>query len=313
MKPLKASDIYGTWGTLLLPIAEDESILYESLQEQLKTLIASGVNGIYSNGTAGEFYNQTEAEFDVISGMLADACNETGMAFQIGCSCASPKQTLERIKRIRSLKPGAIQVILPDWSPLSPDEVLVFLEGVCNAAAGIGVVLYNPPHAKRVLVPHDYAAIIRKGIPLVGCKTAGGDEDWYAQMRAIPGLSLFVPGHRLASGIRSGAHGAYSNIACLHPVIAQHWYNDMCTDMEKALQLEERIGVFFKLHIFPLIMERRYPGQAIDKMLAWITGWGKTPLRLRWPYRGVTEAEALLVRERCRALLPEFFETGFNA
>ena len=313
MEPLKASDIYGTWGTLLLPIAEDDSIRYESLQEQLKTLIASGVNGIYSNGTAGEFYNQTEAEFDQISGMLAEACNKAGMPFQIGCNCTNPKQTLKRIKRIRSLKPGAIQVILPDWSPLSPDEVLVFLDGVCNAAEGIGVVLYNPPHAKRVLAPEEYAGIITKGIPLVGCKTAGGDEDWYAQMRAIPGLSLFVPGHRLASGIQSGAHGAYSNIACLHPVTAQHWYNDMRTNMEKALQFEERIGAFFKQYIFPLIMERHYPGQAIDKMLAWLTGWGSVPLRLRWPYRGVTEQEALMVRERCRALLPEFFETGVRS
>lgn len=312
MEPLKANEIYGTWGTLLLPIGEDDAILFDRLRHQVSTLIASGVNGIYSNGTAGEFYNQTEAEFDLVSGMMAEVCNAADMPFQIGCNCTNPKQALERIKRIRSLKPGAIQVILPDWYPLSPDEVLLFLDGVCNAAAGIGVVLYNPPHAKRVLVPEAYAAIISKGIPLVGCKTAGGDEDWYAQMRAIPGLSLFVPGHRLASGMQSGAHGAYSNIACLHPVTAQRWYNDMRTNMQKALQFEERIGVFFKQYIFPLISVQHYSGQGIDKLLAWITGWGNVPLRLRWPYKGVTEQEALLVRERCRALLPEFFETGIK-
>ncbi len=33
------------------------------------------VNGIYSNGTAAEFYNQTEGEFDKISQLLVDKCN----------------------------------------------------------------------------------------------------------------------------------------------------------------------------------------------------------------------------------------------
>lgn len=312
MEPLKAKEIYGTWGTLLLPIQEDESIQYEALSQQLNTLIGTGVNGIYSNGTAGEFYNQTEEEFDTISGMLADACNAAGMPFQIGCSNTNPKCTLERVKRVRSLKPGAIQVILPDWCPPSPDELLLFLDGICNAAEGIGIVLYNPPHAKRVLAPGDYAAIMRRGIPLVGCKTAGGDESWYAQMSAIPELSLFVPGHRLATGVRSGAHGAYSNVACLHPVVAQRWYQDMMTDMEKALQFEARIGAFFNQYIVPLMTGQGYSGQAMDKMMAWVTGWGSATLRLRWPYRGVTEQEALLVRKGCRTLLPEFFEAGIN-
>jgi 4-hydroxy-tetrahydrodipicolinate synthase len=44
------------------------------------------VSGIYSNGTAGEFYNQTEDEFDQISFLLAEKCNKVQMPFQIGCS-----------------------------------------------------------------------------------------------------------------------------------------------------------------------------------------------------------------------------------
>ncbi|MBZ4190908.1 dihydrodipicolinate synthase family protein [Niabella beijingensis] len=309
MQPLKANEIVGTWGTLLLPIGNDDSIDQELLSSEIQTLIAAKVNGIYSNGTAGEFYNQTEEEFELISQLLADACNAAEMPFQIGCSHTGPKQTLERIKRIRPLKPGAIQVILSDWFPPSRREILKFLEGVCNAAEDIGIVLYNPPHAKVILSPSDYAAILKEGIPLVGCKTAGGDAQWYTAMSALQDFSVFIPGHHLATGIRQGAHGSYSNVACLHPAIARSWYEDMKTDMEKALLFEVRIRQFMEKHIVPLIKEEKYSNQAVDKLLAWITGWAAMPLRLRWPYSSVTEEEALRVRDHCRDLLPEFFET----
>jgi dihydrodipicolinate synthase/N-acetylneuraminate lyase len=124
MKPLESSEVYGNWATLLLPIEEDDTINYIKLGDQIDILIAMGVDGIYSNGTAGEFYNQTEEEFDRISALLAEKCNAAAMPFQIGCSHMSPKISLERIKRVVALQPGAIQVILPDWSKPSLQESL---------------------------------------------------------------------------------------------------------------------------------------------------------------------------------------------
>ncbi len=60
MKPLTSTQISGTWGTTLLPINKDESIDFGRLSQDLDYLLTSGVDGIYTNGTAGEFYAQTE-------------------------------------------------------------------------------------------------------------------------------------------------------------------------------------------------------------------------------------------------------------
>ena len=117
MNSLKSSEIFGNWATLLLPIDEDDQINYNVLEKEIDILISMGVNGIYSNGTAGEFYNQTEKEFDKVSAVLADKCNAAGMPFQIGCSHMSPILSLERLRRIVALNPSAVQVILPDWFP----------------------------------------------------------------------------------------------------------------------------------------------------------------------------------------------------
>ena len=61
---LTRQNLKGKWGTLLLPVNADDSIDYSRLADELDYLIAAGLDGIYSNGTAGEFHNQTEQEFD---------------------------------------------------------------------------------------------------------------------------------------------------------------------------------------------------------------------------------------------------------
>lgn len=309
MIPLQSNEITGTWGTLLLPLNEDDSINYTKLAASIDALIASGVSGIYSNGTAGEFYNQTEREFDIVSALLADKCSAANMPFQIGCSHMSPVVSLERLKRIKALAPGAVQVILPDWFPPSMPEIIDFLRVMEETAYPIRLVLYNPPHAKKKLAPQDFYEIKQAGVTLVGCKVSGGDELWYAKMKElVPELSLFVPGHHLATGIRYGASGSYSNVACINPKAAQMWYNLMLTDMDNALELQARIQFFLTKHILPLITEERYADPAIDKFLAAITGWSDTGTRMRWPYRSVNENRIEGVREACRQIIPEFFD-----
>jgi dihydrodipicolinate synthase/N-acetylneuraminate lyase len=309
MKPLQSHEISGTWGTVLLPVREDESIDFTKLAAAIDTLIASGVSGIYTNGTAGEFYNQTEAEFDSISMMVAEKCHSKGMPFQIGCNHMSPVLSLERLKRTKALAPGAIQVILPDWFPPAMPEIINYLRVMEQTAYPVGLVLYNPPHAKKKLTPQDFYEISKAGINLVGCKVSGGDEQWYTQMKSmVPQLSLFVPGHHLATGVKNGAHGSYSNVACINPAAAQNWYKLMLTDMDKALEFQDRIQLFLRNSIFPLITEEKFGDAAIDKFLASITGWSDTGTRMRWPYRSVEESKIAAVRAACRQILPEFFE-----
>jgi dihydrodipicolinate synthase/N-acetylneuraminate lyase len=290
-----------------VPVNEDNSINYTLLSEEIDILIAMQVNGIYSNGTAGEFYNQTETEFRQINSLLAEKCNAAQMPFQVGCSHMSPQLSLERLRFALTLQPSAVQVILPDWFPPSMPECIRYLEVMADVAAPVGLILYNPPHAKKRLGPAEFKQILDAGVPLTGCKVPGGDAAWYAAMKAAaPELSIFVPGHHLATGISLGAHGAYSNVACLHPKAAQQWYDTMRTDMNKALELEKRIQLFMDGYIVPYINEQGFSNQAADKLLAAVGGWANISTKLRWPYQGIDPQEAVRLRAVCREILPEF-------
>ena len=307
MQPLTADELRGTWSTLLLPINEDNLIDFARLSNQIDQLIRFEVDGIYVNGTAGEFDNQTEEEFDRITQLLSTACHAAAMPFQIGVSHTSPMVSRQRLQRAVTLHPSAIQLILPDWSPLSIPEAVQFMRTMAEEAQGIGLVLYNPPRAKRRLSPVDFAQI-KEAVPaLIGIKVLGGDASWFEAMnRLVPDLSIFVAGHLLAERSRFGARGSYSNVACLHPVAARDWQRTMQRDADAALELGMRIQSFLAEHIVPFL-EQEYSNQAVDKLLACVGGWTELSPRLRWPYQSIPVAAAERLRPVAKECLPEFF------
>lgn len=297
MKPAEHA-IKGNWASLLLPIEADDSIEFSKLGAEIDILIDAKVDGIYSNGTAGEFHNQTEEEFDRIQLMLAERCRKAGMPFVIGACQPDPTIMLNRVRRAASLGPAAIQVILPDWWPLTDGEAIGYLNRASEIANGIPLILYNPPHAKRVLSPKELGAMLAEAPGVVGVKLADGDANWYAEAREhLSGVALFVPGHHLATGIREGvATGAFSNVACLSPRGAQRWTDLMQTDMDAAIEIEQRICKFMDQHIVPFRQTAGYSNAALDKLLCAIGNWGPVGTRLRFPYRWIGEAEAQRLR-----------------
>ncbi len=310
MLPFSDNDIVGSWATVLLATDNAGLIDYKKLADEIDILIDSNPNGIYSNGTSGEFYTQTETEFDEISMLLAAKCNNAKIPFQIGVSSVSPQISLERLKRVKNLQPLAVQLILPDWYPVSMEETLVFLQKMEENAGGISLILYTPPHAKKKLEPKDWATL-KKYVPsLRGVKVFDQNADplWYAKVREYRnGLSIFIPGHRLATGIKLGAQGSYSNMACLNPYAAQQWYNLIISDLTAGLELEKRISIFMQQYILPLIIEYNYCDQACDRFMAILGGWADVGEKLRWPYKSVPKEYANEIKEAVKALIPEFF------
>ena len=187
----------GTWGAVLLPLSDDGSIDFSRLNAELDALLAAGLAGTYTCGTAGEFHTLEEPEFDALSQVVADRSRQAGVPFHIGASHMSGQVCLSRIRRARALSPAAIQVTLPDWLPLSPAEVDNSIEMMAAEAGPVPLVLYNPPHAKTVCTVGQLAGLCHR-FGLAGVKVAG-PLSFYRQLHeAAPGLAIFVPGHELA-------------------------------------------------------------------------------------------------------------------
>jgi len=291
MEPLSASRIRGTWGTLLLPLNADDTIDYGRLEGELDAMAGAGLDGLYTNGTSGEFHTQTGDEFDRISNLVATKSEAQGIPFQLGCSHPVAQISLERVRRARQLRPGAIQVILPEWLVVDHDEAVAFLQRIAEAADPIGIVLYNPAHAKRLLTVAEIARLHAAVPALVGVKIPDGKPSWYASV------------------LLSGAHGSYSNIACLSPRGAVRWNRLMQADPLQALEIERRLQDFLAAHIAPLISQG-LSGAAVDKLLCTIGGWCDVGVRMRWPYKSVSQDQVDYLLAMALEAVPDFLPGG---
>lgn len=298
----------GIWGAVMLAVGADGEIDWSATRETIARLSASGVDGIYSNGTACEFHSQTEPEFDRLSELVADVASRANIPFQIGISQSNPRVARERLHRVAALKPSAVQFTLPDWWPPSDEEVSRFVSGLADAAPDLPLVLYNPPHAKRRLTLQAIAALRAEAPSLVGAKLPGGDASWYADMRReLPGFSVFVPGHTLATGHAQGAHGSYSNVACLSPKGALQWWAQIRAGEQAAMEMQTRIQAFVADHVLPFRARYAVSDAALDKAMAAAGGWGAIGPRLLWPYSSVPDEDIPALAKAARAAFPDWF------
>lgn len=314
MGPLNAATLNGTWSTLLLPLDESDEIQWDGIDHQLNVLAEAGVNGIYFNGTACEFYSQSNEEFLRLARIVATFCESKGIPFQIGASHAHAAESLRRIEQTRELNPGAFQVILPEWTPLAWEEVLRFLQRMITAAAPVPLVIYNPPSARKVLMPSEWNQLLSEVDGIIGIKVLGGDEAWHNEMRSVADqLSVFVAGIHLASGMIQGcASGSYSNLACLSPKGAVQWGHRITADPDLALLQETQIRNVFKTAMAPF--RGKFSNSALDKALAAAGGWAGLSPKLRWPLSSIPSSEVQRLSTQFREGLPFLFdETGSPA
>ena len=172
----------------------------------------------------------------------------------------------------------------------------------------MSLVLYNPPHAKRRLTLEGIAALRAKVPTLVGAKLPGGDASWYADMRReLPGFSVFVPGHTLATGYAQGAHGSYSNVACLSPKGALQWWAQIRAEEQAAVEMQVRIQAFLADHVLPFRARYSVSDAALDKAMAAAGGWGSLGPRLLWPYSSVPDEDIPALAKAASAAFPEWF------
>lgn len=296
----------GIWGAVLLPIDAHGCIDMGALADVVDRLCTAGLAGIYTNGTAGEFFNQTEAEFEAIVDLVASKAGAVSLPFQIGVSNTNPRIARARLERVRDCGASAVQVTLPDWWPPSAEEQICFLSGMAEAGQGMPLVLYNPPTAKVTLGIPEIAALAKAVPDLVGVKVAGGDEDWFAQRRTmLKELSVFTAGHRIAFARPLGSDGSYSNVACLSPWGAVRQWEMIASDPEAARDVERRFQSFMAEAVIPPAKSAGLSDAALDKMMAAAGGWGPIGPALLWPYYGATLQMVAHARESALRHVPD--------
>jgi dihydrodipicolinate synthase/N-acetylneuraminate lyase len=293
---MSRDNLQGVHVAVPIPWDDRGEFIETTFRDDVGRLCDSGVQGLYTTGTTGEFYALDFDEFRRVVDAFAAETRSARLVTQVGCTALDDREATKRAAYAAARGVHGIQVALPFWLPLTDGEVVTFFKKI-HEAAGLPIVHYNTMRSKRVLAAPDYARIAGEVPALVGTKLVGGDlSALSAILIGVPELAHFVGETFIAPALMLGAKGTYSSIALMDPRLVTELY-DACAGGRwvEAAALQRSLTTFVVEALHPLLAEG-YWDAAIDKAMLAATGFLSCPPAVRSPYREVPAEKIAALR-----------------
>lgn len=295
---LTADRLKGVWTAVPLFWREDWSLDEETTRLNFRRCAQSGVHGIYSTGSTGEYYALNREEFVMVARMLVEEARSAGIGAQVGCGSTNTADTIWMLEQARDIGADGAQVVLPHWMEVSNSEMELFWKTVHRAVPDLPLIHYNIDRAKRFLTGSDYRRVVEAAPSMIGTKFANPNiRLLIATVQAAPQLSHFVSEHLLATGMLVGARGCYSAYSLRNPKwMMAYWHACERREWDKAVEyqlLPNRVGRPAGL---PDLDSDADP--VWDKGFGIATGFLKGHPRCRPPYIGMSDRTIAELRDR---------------
>ncbi|MCX5661250.1 MAG: dihydrodipicolinate synthase family protein [Planctomycetota bacterium] len=306
---LTRQNLRGVWAALIVPWKDDDTLDEARWSREVRGYAGTGVHGVYTGGTTGEFYAQDDATFAKITQIVCREAHAIGIPVQIGVTSLSTRTTILRIREAVACGADALQIALPFWLELKDDEVLAFMDGIVAAAGATPIVLYLTMRSKRKLSPAFQGQIAKKYPTFIGTKDTGCDLPTLKAMLAeAPDLAIFGGDHDLIEKVPAGGKGGYCSITGINARAVVR-----CYEMVAAGRLDEARPLATKLHrymmeaVLPLVRDDGLMDSAADRVQR-VAGGGDVGLRCQGPYRSGTPAMVEKLKTWCREHAPELLQ-----
>lgn len=304
-EPLTRKSLNGIWHALILPWTEDDRVDERRFINECNAFANTGVHGLYTGGTTGEFYAQDDAAYEIVTRIVSEIAHSVGMPVQIGVTALSTRTVCQRVAVACRHGADGIQVALPFWMELRLDEALAFLRDVADAAEGVPLILYHTNRAKYKLSPQELALATAQIPTLIGIKDTGCTLTTLREMiAATPDLAIFGGDHDLVERMVAGGRGGYCSVTGLNPQIMVAIYDYMINDcLNEAKVLQNAVDNMMQQYILPLCQTQGLKDSALDRLMR-VTGGGDVGLNCQKPYRSVMSSQVELLHHWCRTHAP---------
>lgn len=303
--PLTRSTLRGVWSALILPWTANDRLDERRFRREVRSYGGTGVSGVYTGGTTGEFYAQDDATFERVTALACEEAHAVGLPVQIGASALSTRTVIGRMKVAKRYQPDAFQIALPFWLELKDEEVRRFVHEIAAAAGSTPIVLYVTGRSKRKIEPKLMGKLAREVPAFIGTKDTGLDVPGLkAILKAAPDLAIFG-GEDFYTKLPAGGGGGYCSVTGFNAPKIVELYN-LCAAgrLEEAKPLADAVHKFLYGALVPMVKKPGLWDSAIDRIQR-VAGGGDVGLRCQSPYRSGTEADVKRVIAWCRKHTPE--------
>ncbi|MDB6169264.1 MAG: hypothetical protein JWM88_2128 [Verrucomicrobia bacterium] len=305
IKPLSRKTLRGAWSALILPWTDRDELDARRFAQEVRAYGGTGVSGVYTGGTTGEFYAQDDATFERVTHIVCEEAHDVGLPVQIGVSALSTRTTRLRMRVGKKAGADAFQVALPFWLELKDDEVKRYVTEIAAEAGKTPIILYLTGRSKRKIAPALLGEIAAEVPTFIGTKDTGLDvKGLKAVLKEAPDIAVFG-GEDFFEKIPAGGKGGYCSITGFNAVKVVQLY-DLCAagKLKEAKPLAEAFHRYLYEALIPLVKEEGLWDSAIDRIQR-VAGGGVVGVRCQSPYRSGTPQHVARLIAWCRKNTPE--------
>ena len=304
---LTSETLKGVWALVTTPWDEKDRLDEEVLQHDVAYQCQSGVHGLYTTGSSGEFFAMADDEFERFVDVFMEQVLAAGMPHQVGCGAADTRGTLRRVEYALERGAQALQIILPYYMEMNREEAVRFFEEVARAAGDTPLVHYNSPHGKNVLDVEDYLLLKERVPTVIGTKLPAKGPIWFGTVcEKVPEISHFTGEYTFVADYAVGAKGLCSWLAVTNPRLAVAWYEALTAgDLSRAMRIQALVNRY------KICVKSTWHGQsdaAVNKADAALNPNTRCPLRVRSPYSACTRDDVDQARAWAMDHFPELLE-----
>jgi dihydrodipicolinate synthase/N-acetylneuraminate lyase len=305
IQPLTRKTLRGVWAALILPWTDKDELDAKRFAKEVRSYGSTGVHGIYTGGTTGEWYAQDDATFERISKITCDEGHAVGLPVQIGCTAMSTRTARQRIRIAKKARADAIQIALPFWLELKDDEVIRFVREIADEAGKTPIILYLTSRSKRKLSPELLGELAHRVPTFIGTKDTGCDVPGLkAMLKKAPDIAIFG-GEDFFTKVPAGGKGGYCSVSGFNAKKVVELY-ELCAAgrLKEARPLADALHRFLYDLLVPLVKTDGLWDSAIDRIQR-VAGGGDVGIRCQSPYRSGDLQHVKRVRAWCKKNTPE--------
>ncbi len=228
------------------PFREDESVNDEALGELVEYFIFSGVSGLVTLGSNGEFpYLSREERLHVIKTVLESVNGRVPVI--AGTAYPSTKETVEFSWEAWDLGVDALLIAPPFYFKPSPREIYHHYSRIAESVDA-PIVLYNVPKFTGYNIPLDVIqALAEEHSNIIAIKDSSGEVSRIAELVRRLGDEVSVlagTGDMIFPALSLGAQGAVVAIANVAPRMCVELYRAFTENqLERARKLQLKLNL----------------------------------------------------------------------
>ena len=243
------TSIQGVLTAIVTPFDPAGAVSTDRLRHQVRRQIKYG-NGIFCNGTNGEFFVLTKGEKLLVTETCVDeVAGKVPMVAHIGE--ISTSETIKLGKEVATMGVDAVSVITPFFVPLKQHELIYHYTKIADALS-VPVFLYNIPGRTGNTIEPATARQLAEHPNIIGIKdSAGSYESLKGFIDAVRDVEKFDvlsgPDHLAHQGFLDGCSACISGLANFSPEgVSLIWTHFRDDNIEKSKAAQEFISALRK-------------------------------------------------------------------